>query len=160
MNTAYLLIGGNQGNRMHYLHRATEAITVHCGHVARLSGIYETEAWGIRDQDSFLNRALEVHTQLSAFDLLACVLRIEERLGREREVKYGPRTIDIDILLFNSEVIRTENLVVPHPHMQHRRFALQCLHDIAPHIVHPVFQKPITQLLQECSDPLKVTKVQ
>jgi 2-amino-4-hydroxy-6-hydroxymethyldihydropteridine diphosphokinase len=158
MNTAFLITGGNIGDRMEYLHRAEAAIAADCGIISRSSGIYETEAWGKKDQNSFLNQALELQTSLSAFELLDAILQIEEKLGRKRSEKYGPRLIDIDILFFNHEVIHTDHLKVPHPHLQNRRFVLQCLNEIAPHYIHPVLHKDIQQLLAACEDNLKVVK--
>ncbi len=158
MNKAYLLIGGNMGDRMSYLSAAKKAIEKWCGKIETQSAIYETEAWGITAQEKFLNQALAVQTPLSPRGLLDAILKIEEDLGRKREIKYGPRIIDIDILLFNDDVISIHNLTIPHPEIQNRRFALQCLADIAPEKIHPVFKKTISQLLAECTDPLTVNK--
>lgn len=159
MNRAYLLIGGNMGERWRYLHDAKQNIDSRCGKVKASSAVYETAAWGITDQPSFLNLALQIETPLTATELLQCLLAIEKNMGRIRDKKFGPRIIDIDILLFNEEVIREEGLTVPHPQLQNRRFALQCLHDIAADEVHPVLHKTIQQLLQECTDPLEVKKI-
>lgn len=158
MNIAYLLIGGNIGDRRQSLKLAAKAIEAQCGTISRYSHIYETAAWGKQDQNSFLNQALELQTSLSAHELLDCVLQIEEDMGRIREIKYGPRTIDIDVLLFNDAVIDTSNLKVPHPELPNRRFTLQCLNDIAAKKKHPVSGKTIKQLLADCPDPLSVDK--
>ena len=158
MNTAYLLIGGNTGDRFNYLHSAAEAIGKQCGRIKKTSSIYETAAWGNKNQDSFLNQALEVATRLSAFELLDCILQIEESMGRIRKEKYGPRIIDIDILLFNDEIIDARNLKVPHPELPNRRFALQFLNEIESRKKHPVLNKSIAQLLKECNDSLSVDK--
>jgi 2-amino-4-hydroxy-6-hydroxymethyldihydropteridine diphosphokinase len=158
MNAAYLLIGGNTGDRLQYLQSAVEAIGKQCGKIKKKSSIYETAAWGNQNQNSFLNLALEVSTGLSAYELLDCILQIEESMGRIRKEKYGPRIIDIDILLFNEEIIDARNLKVPHPELPNRRFALQCLREIAPNKKHPVLHKTIAQILKECRDPLRVDK--
>jgi 2-amino-4-hydroxy-6-hydroxymethyldihydropteridine diphosphokinase len=158
MNKAYLLIGGNMGDRESYLSKAKTAIEKECGKIIKQSAIYETEAWGMTEQSAFLNQALAVQTRLDPEELLYAILTIEEKLGRKREIKYGPRIIDIDILLFNNEIINIHNLRIPHPEMQNRRFALQCLNDIASKKNHPVFRKTIAQLLAECTDPLTVNK--
>ena len=158
MNIAYLLIGGNMGDRLQYLQRAVAAIEKHCGSVTKTSSVYETAAWGKEDQQSFLNQALELHTALPAHELLDSLLSIEEKIGRIREVKYGPRIIDIDILLFNDEVIDTRHLIIPHPELPNRRFALQPLADIAGQKKHPISGKTISELLVECKDLLSVDK--
>lgn len=158
MNEVYLLIGGNMGDREGYLTKAKDTIEKRCGEIASQSAIYETEAWGITDQSAFLNQALCIKTKSSPEQLLKLILEIEEDLGRKRQVKYGPRIIDIDILLFDDDVINIHHLKIPHPEMQNRRFALQCLQDIAPEKIHPVLNKTITQLLAECPDPLTVNK--
>jgi 2-amino-4-hydroxy-6-hydroxymethyldihydropteridine diphosphokinase len=158
MNVAYLLIGGNTGDRLYFLQSAAEAITKQCGTIKKKSAIYETAAWGIKSQDSFLNQALKLSTTLSAYELLDCILQIEENMGRVRNEKYGPRIIDIDILLFNDEIIDARNLKVPHPELPNRRFALQCLYEIAPRKIHPVLNKTVAKLLEECPDPLSVDK--
>jgi 2-amino-4-hydroxy-6-hydroxymethyldihydropteridine diphosphokinase len=158
MNAVYLLIGGNTGDRPQYLQSAVEAIEKQCGKIKKKSSIYETAAWGNENQNSFLNLALEVSTELSPYELLDCILQIEENMGRIRKEKYGPRIIDIDILLFNDEIIDTRNLKIPHPELPNRRFALQCLSEIAPDKKHPVLHKTIAQILKECTDPLRVDK--
>lgn len=158
MNAAYLLIGGNLGDRQANLQAAKEAVALHCGPVKKESALYETAAWGLEDQPAFLNQAVLVSTRLSAEQILEQLLQIERSLGRIRNEKFGPRLIDIDILLYNDAVIEQPGLKVPHPRLPHRRFALQCLADIAPEVLHPVLQKTIQQLLKECTDSLAVHK--
>ena len=158
MNVAYLLTGGNTGDRLHYLDAAAEAIKNRCGSIVKKSSVWETAAWGIEEQNKFLNRALKLSTNFSPYELLDCLLQIEQELGRIRQEKYGPRLIDIDILLFNDEIIDTRNLTIPHPELSNRRFALQPLFEIAPRKIHPVLKKTISQLLEVCPDPLAVDK--
>jgi 2-amino-4-hydroxy-6-hydroxymethyldihydropteridine diphosphokinase len=158
MNEAYLLTGGNIGVRSDYLARAKEAIKKKCGDVLQVSSIYETAAWGMENQEAFLNQVLEIETNLNPDELLQSILQIEEGLGRKRELKYGPRTIDIDILFFNDQVIDQEGLKIPHPQLQNRRFVLVPLDEIASNKIHPIFKKTISQLLAECPDPLTVNK--
>jgi 2-amino-4-hydroxy-6-hydroxymethyldihydropteridine diphosphokinase len=159
MNKAYLLIGGNQGDRLMHLNRAVMEIEKSCGKISLRSSIYETAAWGIHDQPSFLNQALLVITSLEATNLLNALISIEEKLGRIRKEKYGPRIIDIDILFFNQDIIDLPELQIPHPELQNRRFALAPMCDIAPELIHPRLKKSILQLLNECMDPLDVKKI-
>lgn len=158
MNKAYLLIGGNIGNRKENLAGATDLIKLHCGAIIKQSPIYETAAWGKEDQPSFLNQALEVETKLNARQLMRRILKVEKLMGRIRKEKYGPRIIDIDILLFNNEIHNYPLLKLPHPELHNRRFALCPLAEIAPANVHPVIKKTIKQLLKDCPDKLEVKK--
>jgi 2-amino-4-hydroxy-6-hydroxymethyldihydropteridine diphosphokinase len=158
MSRTYLLIGGNLGNRENNFTIARGYIEQYCGPVIRSSSLYETAAWGKPDQPSFLNQALEIETELHAEHLMTHVLEIEKFMGRERKEKYGPRVIDIDILLFNNEKYDLPFLKIPHPEMQNRRFALTPLAEIAGDIQHPGLKKSIGQLLKECPDKLEVKK--
>ncbi|HEX6191325.1 MAG TPA: 2-amino-4-hydroxy-6-hydroxymethyldihydropteridine diphosphokinase [Chitinophagaceae bacterium] len=158
MNKAYLLTGGNLGDREKNLAHARFLIDMQCGSVGTVSSIYETAAWGNTDQPAFLNQALEVYTPLQARQLIRRILKTEKLMGRVREEKYGPRLIDIDILLFNDEIHNYPLLKLPHPEMQNRRFALLPLAEIAPDILHPVLKKTISELLLLCPDTLPVKK--
>lgn len=160
MRTAYLLIGGNLGNRKENLSKAVSLINEQGGYITRSSSIYETEAWGITDQPSFLNQALEISTSLTARQLMRKVLKIEEEMGRVRKEKLGPRIIDIDILLFENEIHDLRFLKIPHPEMQNRRFVLVPLAEINSSLQHPVLKKTIAELLEECPDNLEVKKIQ
>ena len=159
MRTAYLLIGGNLGNRKENLSKAVSLINEQCGPLTRSSSIYETEAWGNTDQPSFLNQALEISTSLNARQLIRKVLKIEEVMGRVRKEKLGPRIIDIDILLFENEIHDLRFLKIPHPEMQNRRFVLVPLAEINSTLQHPVLKKTIAELLEECPDNLEVKKI-
>jgi 2-amino-4-hydroxy-6-hydroxymethyldihydropteridine diphosphokinase len=159
MNKAYLLTGGNMGNRQENLAMAYNYIDQQCGRVINTSSIYETEAWGKNDQPSFLNQVLEIQTSLTPRQLLKKILLIEKQSGRIREEKYGPRIIDIDILLFNDEIHNYPSLKIPHPELQNRRFVLVPLAEIAPEFIHPVFKKTITELLAICPDKLEVSRI-
>lgn len=158
MNEVYLLTGGNIGNRLSNLQNACEQINKKAGTVLKKSVIYETAAWGLTAQNAFLNQVLLVSTPLPAAELLKILLGIEQQLGRERMEKMGPRTIDIDILFYNSEIISSPDLTVPHLQIANRRFVLTPLNEIAPDFVHPVLQKTIAELLQICPDQLEVKK--
>ena len=159
MNRAYLLTGGNMGDRQQYLSVARELIGAECGKIETASSLYETAAWGKTDQPAFLNQALQIKTPLDAGQLIRNILEVEKKMGREREEKYGSRIIDIDILLFNDEVINTTLLKVPHPEMQNRRFVLAPLMEIAPGLIHPVLNKSISELFRDCRDTLAVKKI-
>ncbi len=159
MNNAYLLIGGNEGNRTDYLDQARSYIEKDCGAILQQSALYETAAWGKSDQAAFLNQALLIETSQDAMILMKMILQIEKKMGRTRMEKYGPRIIDIDILFFNRDVIKEEGLSIPHPEMQNRRFVLEPMNEIAPAFIHPVLNKTIQSLLTECSDKLDVKKL-
>ncbi len=156
-HTAWLLIGGNMGHRKENLRNATLLISEYCGEVIRASSLYETAAWGKEDQPAFLNQALEVCTSLHSRALLSEILSIENRLGRSRTEKYGPRLIDIDILFFDDDIIKEPGLDIPHPRIQERRFVLVPLAEIAAGKIHPVLKQPVSRLLADCNDPLQVS---
>jgi 2-amino-4-hydroxy-6-hydroxymethyldihydropteridine diphosphokinase len=157
-NKAYLLTGGNMGNRAGYLHDASENISNSCGKICKESSLYETAAWGKTNQPNFFNQVLFIETALRADELMKEILLIEEKMGRIRNEKYGARIIDIDILFFNDEIINKPQLVIPHPEIQNRRFALAPMNEIAPGFIHPVLLKDISTLLKECGDKLDVKK--
>ncbi|KYD05599.1 2-amino-4-hydroxy-6-hydroxymethyldihydropteridine diphosphokinase [Bacillus atrophaeus] len=130
-NTAYIALGSNIGDRESYLRQAVvllhqhEAVTV-----TKVSSIYETDPVGYEAQDEFLNMAAEIKTSLTPFELLDLTQSIESELGRKRDIRWGPRTADLDILLYNRENIETEQLIVPHPRMYERLFVLAPLKEI------------------------------
>lgn len=156
MNNIYLHTGTNLGDRAANLEQANDWITREIGAIAQASRVYHTKAWGITDQPDFLNQALLVHSVLGPFDVLEKIQLIERRMGRAREVKWGERLIDIDILFFNEEALDTEALTIPHPYLHYRNFVLMPLMEIAPHLVHPIFQKTITELYAASEDTLTV----
>ncbi len=132
--------------------REAVAMLRHAGTVYSVSPVYETQAWGLTDQPDFLNLALELHTLTPPALLLHMIHDIEKSLGRERVVHWGMRSIDIDILFYGSEIINTDTLTVPHPHMPRRRFVLIPLADIAPDYIHPVTGLSVQDMLNSCED--------
>ena len=158
MNKVYLLIGGNMGNRMANLENALNLIGSNLGTIIQVSSLYETAAWGLTDQPSFLNQAVLIHSKLSATELMLAILAIEKSMGRERSIPLGPRNIDIDIIYFNNEIVNNERVTIPHPRIAERRFVLLPLVEIAPHYIHPILSKSNTLLLKDCGDSLAVHK--
>jgi len=159
MNTAYLLIGGNLGNREENISYAITLLNEQCGSIGKTSSLYETAAWGKTDQPDYLNLAICLSTELNARQLIRRILKIEKMMGRTREEKLGPRIIDIDILLFENEIHDMRFLKVPHPEIQNRRFALTPLAEIGADLIHPVLKKSISRLLKECTDSLPVKNI-
>ena len=158
MHLAYLLIGSNLGDKTTYLKNAGSYIQQQCGQIVKQSSFYETEPWGFTEQPSFLNQALCIQTELAPAQLMHTLLKIESKMGRTRELKMGPRIIDLDILQIDQQIVDTPLLQLPHPAMHLRRFALIPMEEIAPQLVHPQFNKTITQLLAECTDQTDVQK--
>ena len=156
MALAYLLLGSNMGQSKALLANAADRIQQLIGPIQVQSSIYKSDAWGIEDQDPFLNQVLLVETPLSAYNLLQSLLKIEQQMGRIRSVKWGARIIDIDILFYDNEQIQDDNLIIPHPALAERRFTLIPLNEIAPDFLHPVLNKTIASLLLTCTDPLTV----
>jgi 2-amino-4-hydroxy-6-hydroxymethyldihydropteridine diphosphokinase len=153
MNKAYLLIGSNIGDRMENIQKATELLNNYAGEITCFSQIYETEPWGFEDSIFFLNQVVSVETELEPLELMECLEIIEKKLGRIRKPgTICSRTIDIDILFYNSEIINEKNLIIPHPKIHLRQFTLIPLMDIAPDFIHPLLKKDISTLAAECVD--------
>jgi 2-amino-4-hydroxy-6-hydroxymethyldihydropteridine diphosphokinase len=159
MKRVFLGIGTNLGDRKNNLQNAVEKIGEHIGKVVQCSSVYETEPWGFETKDQFLNMVVEVETKLKPSGVLGRLLMIESLLGRLREGKlYTSRIIDIDVLLYNDQVIEKEALIIPHPRMHERKFVLVPLCEIASEVIHPKFGKDIKSLLKECRDKGRVLK--
>ncbi|WP_025142926.1 2-amino-4-hydroxy-6-hydroxymethyldihydropteridine diphosphokinase [Pedobacter jeongneungensis] len=159
-STAYLLLGGNLGDREGNLKSAVELLNEKIGKVVAVSSLYETAAWGKTDQPAFLNQAVVLQTNLSALEVLDHALSIEQELGRVRKDKWGERLIDIDLILFGNEIINIpDKLQVPHPHMQHRKFVMEPLAEIAPDVLHPILGETILAISRSIEDPLEVKKI-
>jgi 2-amino-4-hydroxy-6-hydroxymethyldihydropteridine diphosphokinase len=149
IHRVFLHTGSNIGDRLRNLEQALENIETRIGAVTMASRVFETKAWGITDQPDFLNQAVEVLTPMDPYQLLEAILEIEKTMGRKREIKWGKRLIDIDILFYEDLVIASENLTIPHPFLHERKFVLEPLMDIAPDFVHPVLKKTIRRLWEE-----------
>lgn len=158
MKTAYLGLGSNIGDREHNLKEALARLAAPDLRVARLSSVYETEPMGFSAQRWFLNLVVEIETELFPLQLLSRIAKIEQALGRARTVKNGPRTLDIDILLYGRAVVRSAQLEIPHPRMAERRFVLAPLAELAPELRHPVTHQSIRAML-EAAPPVGVRKL-
>ena len=158
VNTAYLCLGGNVGDRKKIIESALYIINNNVGKITAKSSIYETEAWGVDNHHPYLNQCISVITSYNPLELISSLLNIENQLGRERinSDNYNPRTLDIDVLFFNDEIINYPNLIVPHPRLHLRNFVLMPLKEIAPHFLHPKLKKTITELLETCPDNCQV----
>jgi 2-amino-4-hydroxy-6-hydroxymethyldihydropteridine diphosphokinase len=158
-NIAYLSLGSNLGDREHHLRNAIERLE-QLGRVLAVSSLYETEPVEFTEQAWFLNCAAALDTTKSPKELMAALLALEQESGRQRTQKKGPRTIDIDILLFSETVLDTPGLTIPHPAMHERRFVLEPLAEIAPEARHPVLKKTIKELLKELPAGQTVRKIE
>jgi len=177
MKEIYLLLGSNRGDREAIISQAVEMVGTIAGKVLRSSHLYSTDPWGFEDATPFLNLALEIESDLDPDHLMEQLLVIETRLGRIRPFDgcgcgighaekigdppaYESRTIDIDILFVSNRLVFTNRLMVPHPRMHERRFALVPMCELAPGFVHPLLKKNMTTLLRECNDQAGVTVIE
>lgn len=152
-------MGSNLGDRRLLLQTAVTKIAERVGPVSEQSALYETQSWGKTGEPDFLNQVVFLKTQLSANKVLNEILEIETSMGRIRDEKWGSRLIDIDILFYNNEVIKQNDLEVPHPNLHNRRFTLEPLVEIAPELVHPLLNKTMLELKKDLTDDLLVKKL-
>ncbi len=161
IQNAYVGLGSNLGDRAGHLLLGVRGMLDAGLDVIRLSSVYETEAVEYESQPAFLNMVAEVggSTLPSPDQMLARLLRIEYALGRKREVRMGPRTIDLDLLIYKDQQLETEFLTVPHPRLALRRFVLVPLNELVPNLVHPALGKPVSELLAQTEDRSRVVRV-
>jgi 2-amino-4-hydroxy-6-hydroxymethyldihydropteridine diphosphokinase len=159
-NGVYVLLGTNLGDRKTNLTHAKQHISSLVGDIVTQSSIYKTMAWGNVQQPDFYNQVIEISTTLSTEIALLIILRIEHNMGRVRAEKWCPRIIDIDILLWQDKIIKTDALTIPHPGLPQRSFTLIPLAEIASQFLHTENKKTIAQLLLECTDTLAVDKLE
>jgi 2-amino-4-hydroxy-6-hydroxymethyldihydropteridine diphosphokinase len=157
INSAVLLSGSNLGNRVEYLTFAQLELLQAGASILKASALYESEAWGF-ESSAFVNQVLIVETELSSDQLLQLLQVIEKKAGRKRTLTsgYAARTLDLDILFFNNQIIETADLTIPHPRLHERRFTLMPLHEIMPQYKHPVLQQTVETMLAKCPDTGKV----
>jgi 2-amino-4-hydroxy-6-hydroxymethyldihydropteridine diphosphokinase len=153
LNTAFLSLGSNLGDREALLNTALNRLETEGVHVVRRSSIHETEPQDFHDQPKFLNMAVQIETDLTPQELLAAIQKIETEMGRQRTIPKGPRTIDIDILFYANEIITKPDLEIPHPRLTARRFVLDPLSEIAPDLHHPVTGQTVREIRTALQSP-------
>jgi 2-amino-4-hydroxy-6-hydroxymethyldihydropteridine diphosphokinase len=180
MNSAYISLGSNLGNREENLQKSI-ALLEAAGELVAVSSLYETEPWKMDDANSFINQVILLNTSLSAEKLMDVLLETENKMGRVRANqslrqaqtdlpqtpkgalnnmgKYESRIIDLDILFYNDAVISTEKLTIPHPALHQRKFVLEPLAEINPDLIHPTLNKTVSALLLECEDTYEVSRI-
>ena len=160
MAAAFIGFGSNIGNRVHNITDALIYLNANDNiRIEKISGLYETQPVGFLDQAAFLNGVVCIETSFRPKELLAICLGVEKKLGRQHSIHWGPRTIDLDILLYDGLVQQTEELVIPHKEIANRRFVLQPLAEIAADVVDPVSGKKVSRLLSETKDKSRVRLV-
>jgi len=159
MEIAYLSLGSNLGNRIQHFFKARHHISREIGTVVTVSSIYKTAPWGNSDQPDFYNQVIVIQSQLTPQRALEFIHDIEKKMGRDRVEKWGPRTIDIDILFWGSRQLSESNLTIPHPGIPLRKFVLIPLIEVNPEMIHPSLGIPMQFLLKSCADTLAVEKL-
>lgn len=157
--TAYVGLGSNLGDRAGNLLLAARGLMEASIHVVRLSGIYETEPVGVESHDDYLNMVAEVQVAgVTPEQVLARMFRIEYLLGRRQKFTRAPRTVDLDLLLYGGLIYRTSFVTVPHPRMHERNFVLVPMVELSPHIIHPVLNQPVHEILSASPDASRVRR--
>ena len=159
MPDVYLILGGNLGDRINNLQKATDYISRDIGEIVGRSSIYETEPWGFSHDSSFINQILRVNTTLKPIQVLEKIIDIEKSCGRSSKSKeYTAREMDIDILFYNNKIINSDRLIIPHPQIHERMFVLVPMAELQPDFIHPVLQRPVSYLKEKCNDRRWVRK--
>lgn len=158
MDNVFISLGSNIGDRIGYCRKAIESMR-EFSEIVEVSSLYETEPVGKEDQPNFINCAVQIRTELSPHQLLTKLNMIEETLGRVRDEKWGPRTIDLDIIFYNELVINDSDLTIPHPRAHLRRFVLDPIYEISPDYLHPMLNQTVSVLIKECKDKKQVVRL-
>lgn len=157
MAIVYIGLGSNLGDRLGFIQQAVKMLEFHAAvKVLETSSFYETEPYGVKEQDWFINAAVKVSTPLTPVEILRVCQHIEEKLGRKREIKWGPRVIDLDILLYDEEIIADDILTIPHPSTYDRACCIVPLLEIADELIHPILQKDMDEIYQNLEFPEEV----
>jgi 2-amino-4-hydroxy-6-hydroxymethyldihydropteridine diphosphokinase len=149
MHKAFIALGSNLGDKRKNIEIAIEKLKEKGINILKVSSIIETEPYGYKDQDSFLNAVCLVETSLDPFSLLRVLLNIEEEMGRKRIFKWGPRNIDLDIIFYDDLVIESEELIIPHPDAHNRTFVMGPISEIEPDFVHPVLKRKVIDIYND-----------
>ena len=157
---AYIWMGSNVGNKLLQCQKAiSEILKIDRHRLLAQSSFYKTQPFGHTAQNWFVNGVIKIETDLEAHELLQSLKDIESRLGRQETFRWGPRTIDLDILFYDEEQIRTEDLQIPHPRLHERQFVLIPLAEIDPHLIHPVLKRTVRELLNHLQEDQGVEKL-
>ena len=152
----FLGLGSNQGDRELNLKKSIKLLNSKAGKVLNISRIYESEPWGVKNQNYFLNQVIEIETHIDPIDLLNICKNIEYDMGRNPEIRWGKRVIDIDILYYQSRVINQKKLIIPHKLMHERKFVMIPLNDLNENHLHPILKITNKEILNNCIDSCKV----
>jgi 2-amino-4-hydroxy-6-hydroxymethyldihydropteridine diphosphokinase len=159
MQRVLLGLGTNLGDKIKNLQIALKELSNQLGEITKISSVYETEAWGVQNQDNYYNIVIEINTNFFPLGLIQKILAIESSLGRIREKKWDSRIIDIDILFYENYVISTDHLRLPHPFLEKRNFVLEPLNEVVSGFTHPKLRKTISELKSTCSDKSWIKKL-
>jgi 2-amino-4-hydroxy-6-hydroxymethyldihydropteridine diphosphokinase len=159
MFNVILGLGSNMGDRKSNLELANRSINDSIGKIQVYSNIYETEAWGVENQENYYNQIVQIKTDFFPFKVLEKTLALERQLGRVRTQKWEARLIDIDILFFENYIFSSDNLIIPHKYVQERNFILEPLKEMNPNFIHPKFRKTILALSEACTDKNWIKKL-